>query len=864
MSRSSSLSEANVAALAASMNGAGGSAGSASGSVVGSLLSSPSERARAEQQRARARASGHYGGSHSGRSEQSVARAQAELFGEDSDMDQSEVEREIRNLGPAAPPDDTVQPPLHSNLNHGPYGGHQVQDDQDDLVTNASGPREEGANFAVSEANRAHVRHMRGYQEGGGSVMLGDGIKALPPVINEAASNGGGWVKYADANMDGMVPARAMTFNIPIWVFSSDATSFGDWQTPNNDSCLRAASIAAILGTVYAPLSKGMVSGAHEEISRLKDLEEPQNGGEEEHEKKKAPKPVDSVKWYQMQSPTDKTMNVPMLLIGVEDLYNEDRTAVLALRVWHFVFDHTHSTSELANKLMNESAEEFRHSGSAHCQNAKRKVSVVTSAKATQALLGSSLATARLEDASGMCYRHVTNISDFRKLLPHYGGKTLNCDGRQPVDLSYDPKDPYKVPKNILSKPYIADKHLGCTHPLSYEWVFNAKRQEALCAGLVDVDGELLKVHPDQLSVDSYFEPADAVDYAHAFRLPDWMRNTNMHGKAGFSVQSDPYKLNLFDMSFPNPVAGVVKPGNTLLSLFLREKVPEGERPDVNSPLAANKLQNFVTNRDSYVQEQVSAITNAIVSFDSFNCSPEQRSDARLASMASGGLASYGQKHEGDLVIEPRRVLKEHAYASGQLYTNLLSPFFQKKGEEIEAKEVAERNKYADGDTMSADDPRLTTVAKMNTKFHTLKRVLMKELVDWHLAKMQRSFNSKLDREAIPVGYRNVWDGLQKELQGMKSKFGVATANVAQAFDYNIKSSDRTVFGEVENWLWTFMEEDFYIDGRGWAVMQELFYHWCARLAFFARSPAVLPALTSACAALASAASSSSRRRRCC
>jgi hypothetical protein len=671
---------------------------------------------------------------------------------------------------------------------------------------------------------------MRGYQSGGGSVLLGDNIKARPPVLNDSASNGGGWVAYADANIHNMVPARAMVFNVPIWVFSSDARSFGDWQTPNDDSAIRAASIAAILGMVYTPLSKGMVSGAHEEISRLKDLEEPQEGGEEGQDKKKGPKPIDAVKWYQMQSPTDKTMNVPMLLVGVEDIYNEDRTAVLAIRIWHFVFDHSHSTSELVNKLMNESSEEFRHSGSAHCQNAKRKVSVVTSAKATQTLIGNSLATVRLEDAAGMCYRHVTNISDFRKLLGHYGGRTFKSNGLQAVDIEFDGKDPHKIPKNLLSKPFIADKHLGCTHALSFEWVFNAKRVDALCAGLVDLEGAPLNVHPDQLDVGSYFEPpdAEAPSQAHSFRLPEWMRNTNMHGNSGFSVQSDPYKLNIFDMSFPNPVAGVVRPGTTLLDLFLQQKCPEHSRPDINSPQAANMLQNFVTNRDSYVQEQVAALTNSIVSFDSFNCSPEQRSDARLCSMASAGLASYGQKHEGDLVIEPRRVLKEHAFASNQLYTNLLSPYFQKESVKLEKDELDEREKHADGDTMPVDDPRLKKIRRRSIRGHEYKCALMKELVEWHLAKMKRSFTSKLDREAIPIGYRHVWDGLQIELQGMKSKFGVATANVAQAFNYNVKSSDRTVFGEVENWLWTFMEEDFYIDGRGWAVMQELFYHWCA------------------------------------
>ena len=158
---------------------------------------------------------------------------------------------------------------------------------------------------------------------------LGDSIKASPPNINQNASNGGGWTRYENANMTGMVPARAMCFNVPLELFSNDASSFKDWQTPA-DNNIRAASIAALVGMVYTPLSKGMVSGMHEENARMKDAEDPQNKDDKD---KKSIKPVESVKWYQMQHPTDKTTNIPMLLMGVEDVYNANKTSVLALRL---------------------------------------------------------------------------------------------------------------------------------------------------------------------------------------------------------------------------------------------------------------------------------------------------------------------------------------------------------------------------------------------------------------------------------------------------------------------------------------------------------------------------------------------------
>lgn len=751
----------------------------------------------------------HHGGGHgSVHSQEDDSRAMEDaLFHETGS--QASLERGVRGA---------VQPVAPTLRNLG-YMNNCIPphlNDEDGTVVSAMGqPHEQGANVLVEGVSRNHVRYMKDFAEVGGSSVLGDGIQAKAPVVNDGKSNGGGWVKYAESGVSGMVPARTMCINVPIEVFAADAVSFKDWQTPTENS-IRVASIAAVLGMLYTPLSKGMVSGAHEEIARMKQTEAPEEGGSDE---KKSTKSIDSVKWYQMQNPAAKDMNVPMLLIALEDLYNADATAVLAVRIWHFVFDHTHSTSELAHKLMNENADEFRHSGSAHCQNAKRKVSVVSSAKATQTLLGSSLATVRMEEAAGMCYRHVTNLSDYRKLLAHYGGRTFNKKGRQPIPFA--DTEEHEGPLNMLSKPFIADNHLGCTHPLGLEWVFNAKRKDALQAGLVSIAGDELDIHEDQMNPGSYF------DESGVFQLPEWVRTVNMHGKSSFSIQADPFKVNVFDMTFPNPIAGVVRPGETLLELFLHEKCEKGVAPGKNSPQAVNLLQNFVTNRDSYIQEQVASLTNSIVSFDSFNCTPEQRSDAKLALLASGGLASYGQHDNGDLVIEPRRVLKEHAYASNQLYTKLLAPYFEKKATEIDAKET----KILDG--CGGNTPRegtneyqlLQKLSKANDKFHMHKRQLMKELVEWHLAKMQRSFTSKMDREAIPIGYKSVWDGLWAELRAMEKDVGVATANIAQALDYSVQSSDRTVFGEVENWLWTFMEEDLYVDGRGWATMQELFYH---------------------------------------
>ena len=47
-----------------------------------------------------------------------------------------------------------------------------------------------------------------------------------------------------------------MCFNIPVEIWTGDASRFVDWCTPKIGAA-RAANIAAVIGLVFTPLSKG-------------------------------------------------------------------------------------------------------------------------------------------------------------------------------------------------------------------------------------------------------------------------------------------------------------------------------------------------------------------------------------------------------------------------------------------------------------------------------------------------------------------------------------------------------------------------------------------------------------------------------
>lgn len=560
-------------------------------------------------------------------------------------------------------------------------------------------------------------------------------------------------------------------------------------------------------------------SGDHEEVARLEATARPgddQDGNNGDSEPKK-PKRVNR---YMTQSKSDPHQNAPMVVIGYEDIYDEQKETVLAIRIWHFVFDKSHSTSELARRLMDENAAESDHSGAAHQQNSLRKQTVVAAARASRALIGSSIETAKLESAAGMVYRHITNESVYKNMLPHYAGRSDKGKGRPPIDLS-------KLPAGTLNRRLYADPNLGCTHPLAIEWVFNAKRPDGLSAGLVHLDGTPMKVHPDQVRVESYFdirvpfakpnafvnEVDDPVNGdSHAFRVPEWVGASEADGgRACFFFQSDPNKLNVFDMSLPHSIVGAIQPGRALQSLFKETFLkldPDAEAYPIGGAALIDRFNNEMTGRDQWEAEAINAMADSMVGFDTFDCTTDQRLDARTAKRnAAKGLACYGQRDGDDHVIEPRQALKENAFTTSAVHSKVIAPWAAEKQHAIDMMEqairVADNYRHADTDK---SDAVFDEVREEQRKFRVKHADATKELILLHIAKLESSFSSAFERESIPVGYRAVYDGLQEELRSMTD----GTANLAVHQNMQITDPGRSVFGTLLNWIGIFFEDDCY------------------------------------------------------
>lgn len=157
--------------------------------------------------------------------------------------------------------DDDLPPGACYRTNRGYHVPHTPRpffyDDDSDV---ASGSQDTRPSNRDGRRTNKEVRSFEfaEYQRLNGDMLLGKGVEVNSPLFHQGKSSSSGWMMYADCRNDvaELVPARAMCFNIPVECFGFDASKFTDWQTPMNNS-VRAASIAALLGMVATPLSKG-------------------------------------------------------------------------------------------------------------------------------------------------------------------------------------------------------------------------------------------------------------------------------------------------------------------------------------------------------------------------------------------------------------------------------------------------------------------------------------------------------------------------------------------------------------------------------------------------------------------------------
>lgn len=634
-----------------------------------------------------------------------------------------------------------------------------------------------------------------------GANPQGGYFETRVPIFPQGMQDDAGWLDYdvcaQEENGFPINPKRAMCINIPAECFSSDATRLTHWQTPLKNPT-RATNIATLLGLLWTPTSKGWMSGVHEENAR--DIGDDMdaggggNGGSGGGKKKKSMTLVDR---YLFVDPTNNERSLPMFVMAYEEIYDRSHTKVLAIRIWKLVFDGQHSDSELVRKLIDENLAQWAQSGVAHAPNIVRSQKLTMEhKKSIQLVGGSSMANTRLEYHAGTQYLRVNTEHTYLKLLRSYSGQSDTCPGR-PVykDLGKS------LPPGTLNRRLEKDQGLGGASPISPEYLFNAMRTSALQAGLVDMEGKLMDVDPQQLDVDSYFK-LDELHSVRTFDVPAFLKG----GRKGFYFMTDPAERNPFDLPMPRSIVGALAPGPALLELF-RDQFTPGTPLD--SPVLVDYFNNVMTGADQWTQKQLTQMAESITTFDTAECTDDERVQAKMAKNilrnagGAGGLRSYGMDG-GATCVEPRQVLKEISFESAQVHGKVIAPWVQAQLVELEKQEHGLRE--AGGGKMrdvEITESYFAELLKEKRRIKNRHTNAMRELAYLHLARMERAFCSRVDADAIPAGYRAAWDGLQAELEDMPNK----TANIAFSLNMALTDSDRTVFGHMINWIGTFFED---------------------------------------------------------
>ena len=493
-------------------------------------------------------------------------------------------------------------------------------------------------------------------------------------------------------------------------------------------------------------------------------------------------KKVGRVYRYAFMLPRDNNVTAPMFVIAYQELYNTELTEVTAIRVWKLVFDNAHSDSELWRKLMEENNITYHNGGCAHHQNVTRRKNLVTEHKQHRIVSGGLHGRYNLESFCATQYVRCVNETQQIEMLKSYGGKSMHDDGLPCVDYEAMPRGVTNLRIDSSSD------GKGGTHPLSPEYTFNARRQMALQAGLIDFSGKRIDVHQDYIDPSKYFSdrgdfPVPAVDLK----------------SGGFFFCTDTSVTNIFDTSLPRSIYGNVCAGKHLLELYRDQNPDDPMLSGGSKATLSDCFTQMMTAKDREQLAMERQMAETVIAYDSIDTTEFDRK----------GLAHYGQMDPktNAYIIEPRQIMKEIQQQTLRVTEILVEPWKLKR-EEIacQLNDEIRKSQGPDSDLMHCDyfDERLADLHKVEEETQERYCNVQKDLMHLHIQRIEAAFMSKMERTTIPPGYNAMFDGLKAELEKSTNH------SACCAFTYNnsIVADDISVFAQLHMWIGQFFEQD--------------------------------------------------------
>lgn len=706
-------------------------------------------------------------------------------------------------------------------------------------------------------------------------------VPQLPqPIFPSNATSNGVWEPLQrDENplaggqlRDGGRFVRWLVFNVPLFMVHRNAESLRDLQLVEGNT-ERCFATAALLSLFFAPLEAGFPSGAHEEVTRAAAEAVAADGNESGAGAKEKRKAIGSVKTYRWVPPTDDQDSWPMFQIGIEHLLDENQADVLAIRVHLWIYDSTHSTSDLMKKQIDVNASlERAKRASAYTGSARDKAACAEADKRVASGCDNPLLDKKFDSLVHLQHQRIVGTHSLELMLQLHAGGTSRSKGRPFVE------DQVAHFQGAVARRGLVGDNTGCggTSLHSPEVWANGKHKGSLAAGLIGPDGEELKIYKPQL------EPSSYHDAENNIRLPRDLK----HDVLWVNKWTD--KNSPLSLPLPRALQGTVQPGEHMVKLFLehvayKANVAAGT-PDVPirasqlrvSANTVNELRSLMTGRDEYqrsmrgllsssttgghdfmsksgsvaggianevdenfvkrdrqAHETVQAESNRfytsvvepwmgrekhrIAMYEEKLCTHEEKRAALMAAIVIDGETVESLRRERDAsFLHARR--SPSAMDTGELHRAV--DVIEREIQDIQRQLLAQETevKRMDASMQRQNCSRadfLQQKTSMDKRFYDVK----KDCAQYHLSLLASCFESTREALTMPTGFKAMKAAIDR---GVESRDG--TASMANYGDgHALNTSDRMTWGGLQEWLRTIFVDDCKIDGRDRRIMARRF-----------------------------------------
>lgn len=657
---------------------------------------------------------------------------------------------------------------------------------------------------------------------------------------------------------------RHMAFNIPLCLFRDNPEFLSSFRHEvKHERNQRIQSTAAIFG-MFGINSKGFfpfnADCVEEDLWR--DLDEEAKAkkmaaavpmkaylfthryvtrqGEDDHSKQWPPVvQADSVPGNKDRPPEDRCHFAkqvsPMFSFCLETLYSRrkdfdprihehDVGHEVGLRIHMIVWNPKFSTVTLVNQAMDENAVLHRAARVSRMPEAKRKQGTERSSKQQRHMVA--------DQSAEFVHAKYVSISDNSAMVHHLAaisGADLASSRSTPRGFYRDLRKAFG--RSGLNVKMDAKPETGSSHALSFEHVFNIRREDGLpmVAGMLDEDGIEIDIHPAQMNPKSYYDD----EYRLCFPLGE---------------QADVFMLcnntiSLLDCALPNTLRGDSAAGQGVLEAYwcVKERdlaVKAAEDAVINEWLESHSF------RQSDAQRTWAREVRGLPSFTMMSKRLQQLFQLDIERMSSGQKSTNIQKklnytrmlHPDSLDITPQERSGAGGAAAGSASVDGSQLIRRVKLANIEtgtvisevvkivrrARDIKQLQMEQEFSRRRAEGPQGSDAEEVSAQWLKKESNIIaawfadatSEALKWGLKRMNRTMTDVDNESTIEPVARSIWNSslrlfeMLPDAEGARAKIDLhnprrrnGSANVAFLFDKRMDSSNLSPHGNYHKLL---------------------------------------------------------------